>query len=156
MDWPSLRTELPDQDATEAWGKKLAVVLKPGLVMGLKGPLGAGKTTLVRALLRGLGVTGHIKSPTYALLEIYEVSRLYLYHFDFYRINSIYELEDAGFREYFNAQGLCFVEWPERALDWLPPVDIWLELEPDGVGRRLTVSAGTVEGVACLERLQKV
>ena len=120
----------------------------------LKGELGAGKTTLVRAVLRALGVEGNIKSPTYPVLETYNVSSLYLYHFDFYRIKSHSELEDAGFRECFGGSGLCFVEWPEKAGEWLPAADVTLELRTtEGEGRKLTMTAGSLLGRQCLERI---
>ncbi|VAY86715.1 ATPase with strong ADP affinity (fragment) [mine drainage metagenome] len=116
--------------------------------------MGAGKTALIRGILRGLGVTGTIRSPTYALLEIYELSRLYCYHFDFYRINSPESLEDSGFRECFRSDSLCLVEWPEKVSTWLPPADVALMLEPAaGAGRLLQVRHTSVHGMKCLEPL---
>lgn len=142
---------LPNVTATENWGRQFAAGLKPGVLVLLKGELGAGKTTLVRAVLRALGVEGNIKSPTYPVLETYNVSSLYLHHFDFYRIKSQSELEDAGFREVFGGPGLCFVEWPERAGEWLPAADVSIELSTKGEGRKLTVIAGSSLGRQCLE-----
>jgi len=144
---------LPDAAATENWARAFATCLRPGMLILLKGDLGAGKTTVVRAVLRALGVEGNIKSPTYPVLETYNVSSLYLYHFDFYRIKSHSELEDAGFRECFGGMGLCFVEWPERAGDWLPAADVLIELRTEGEGRKLTVIAGSLLGRQCLERI---
>src|SRR6185369_7401985 len=93
---------LPDEAATQHFGAALAPRLRPGMVIFLEGDLGAGKTTLSRALIRALGHTGPVKSPTYALVEVYVFSSLYLYHFDFYRFESPEEFLDAGFGEYFN------------------------------------------------------
>lgn len=102
----------------------------------LSGDLGAGKTTFARAFLRTLGVSGRIKSPTYAILEPYELelqakSRLNLYHFDFYRFGSASEWEDAGFRELFDESAIILAEWPEKVARALPSPDLWLVLEND-------------------------
>jgi tRNA threonylcarbamoyladenosine biosynthesis protein TsaE len=141
---------LADEAATEAFGAELAPVLVPGLVVTLSGDLGAGKTALVRAVLRALGYAGKVKSPTYALVEIYAISSLYLYHFDFYRFNDPDEWHEAGFREYFNPQSVCFVEWPEKAGGLLPAADIAIRLRVEGTGRRIELEAGSEKGGQCL------
>ena len=117
------------------------------------GDLGAGKTTLTRGVLRGLGYSGKVKSPTYTLVELYNVSSLYLYHFDFYRFADPQEWEDAGFRDYFNAETVCLVEWPEKAGDFLPVPDLRIQLEVEQNGRSLHVHAETEAGKQCLARL---
>ncbi|MDE2342369.1 MAG: tRNA (adenosine(37)-N6)-threonylcarbamoyltransferase complex ATPase subunit type 1 TsaE [Betaproteobacteria bacterium] len=142
-----------EEPALEAWGARFASALGPGMLVVLRGELGAGKTTLVRAVLKALGVSGRVKSPTYPLLETYNVSSLYLYHFDFYRIKDPSELEDAGFRECFSGPGLCFVEWPERAGGWLPAPDITLTLLVEDTGRTLLAASGSDLGRQCLERM---
>jgi tRNA threonylcarbamoyladenosine biosynthesis protein TsaE len=139
---------------TIAFGRELAVGLKPGMVVYLKGDLGAGKTTLARGLLQALGVTERIKSPTYTLVEPYTISSLYLYHFDFYRLRYPDEWVDAGFREYFTRDAVCLVEWPENAGGKLPPADVTVELVVDGEGRALTLNANTEAGTNCLSRLK--
>jgi tRNA threonylcarbamoyladenosine biosynthesis protein TsaE len=144
---------LPDEDATLAFGAALAYALTPGLTIYLIGDLGAGKTTLTRGVLRGLGYTGKVKSPTYNLVELYNVSSLYLYHFDFYRFADPQEWEDAGFREYFNAESVCLVEWPEKAGEFLPAADLRIELVAEQSGRSLQVHAATEAGKQCLARL---
>ena len=118
------RLTLADETATLLLGGQLAQVLHPGLVIFLRGDLGAGKTTFARGILRGLGYEGKVKSPTYNLIELYKISKLYLYHFDFYRFEDPAEWEDAGFREYFNAESICLVEWPEKADGLLPQADL--------------------------------
>src|SRR5215510_14675154 len=123
--------KLPDEDATLRLGAALASGVNPGQVLFVSGELGAGKTTLVRGLLRGLGHAGRAKSPTYALVEPYTFSRLHLYHFDFYRFKDRSEWLNSGFREYFNPHSVCVIEWPERAADLLPPPDLWVRLDPD-------------------------
>ena len=115
---------MPDEAATLALGRELAPLLVPGMVVWLEGELGAGKTTLARALLRGLGHTGPVKSPTYTLVEVYVVSSLYWYHFDFYRFNNPEEFDDAGLGEYFREDSICLVEWPAKATGHVPPADL--------------------------------
>lgn len=134
-------------------GRRLAGALQPGLVIHLRGDLGAGKTTLARGLLRGLGYEGRVKSPTFTLLEPYKFSRLNLYHFDFYRFLDPEELADAGFREYFNPQSVCLIEWPDKAPD-LPPADLDIRLEAAPAGRAVALTAQTEIGRRCLDSLQ--
>jgi tRNA threonylcarbamoyladenosine biosynthesis protein TsaE len=143
-----------DESHLVDWASRLAGLLRPGMVVALEGPLGAGKTTWARAMLRSLGVTGPVKSPTYALLEPYDLGELYFYHFDFYRIESPLELEDAGFRECFDGHAICLVEWPEKAGAWLPPVDLRIQLEISGESRNITLVAQSARGRACLEQMQ--
>ena len=149
----SLNTFLPDADATLALGAAIARALEPGLVFFLRGELGAGKTTLVRGVLRGLGFEGRVKSPTYALVELYTVSRLDLHHFDFYRFQDPREWIDAGFRETFNGHNICLIEWPEKAAGLLPPADVEIVLESSGSGRSASLRASSPQGGRHLTRL---
>ena len=142
----SLDLKLPDRAATEALGAALAPGARPGRAIHLRGDLGAGKTTLVRGLLRALGHAGRVKSPTYTLVEPYELSSLHFYHFDFYRLKNQEEWEQGGFREYFNAQALCAVEWPERAHGLLAPPDLDIELRFEGEHRRARLDARSADG----------
>ncbi len=144
---------LSDEEATLALGAALAPGMAPGMVVTLRGELGAGKTTLVRGLLRALGVTGRVKSPTYALVEVYEVSRLNFYHFDFYRFHDPREWIDAGFREIFNGRNACLIEWPERAAGWLPPADLDIAIEMRDPGRLAVLTAGSPAGERLLASL---
>jgi tRNA threonylcarbamoyladenosine biosynthesis protein TsaE len=144
---------LENEDATLLLGRALAVVLAPGMVVYLIGDLGAGKTTLARGMLRGLGYSGRVKSPTFTLVEVYEVSRLYLYHFDFYRFHDPQELAESGFREYFNPLSVCLVEWPEKAAG-LAPADLRVLMHVAGSGRNVHIFADTEAGVSCLKRLK--
>jgi tRNA threonylcarbamoyladenosine biosynthesis protein TsaE len=150
----SLDIKLPDAAATAALGEALAKGAGPGRVLHLRGDLGTGKTTLVRGLLRALGHAGRVKSPTYTLVEPYTLSSLHLYHFDFYRLKDRSEWANAGFREYFHAQAMCVVEWPERAGGLLPPPDVEVQLDFDGEARRATMEARTSTGAAWLSSLQ--
>ena len=144
---------LPDEVATLALGTRLARVLEPGLFVALSGDLGSGKTTLTRGILRGLGYQGKVKSPTYTLVELYNLPKLDLYHFDFYRFNDPQEWVDAGFRDYFEPRNLCLVEWPERVRDLLPAPDMRISLAVEADGRRARIAAETEHGKRCLERL---
>lgn len=125
--------DLIDENATLQFGHAFARVMQPGVCFFLQGNLGAGKTTFVRGFLAGLGFHGRVKSPTYTLLESYEISQengliLNVNHFDLYRFNDDEEWEAAGFREAFNAQSVCLIEWPEKAENILPKPDIELTL----------------------------
>jgi tRNA threonylcarbamoyladenosine biosynthesis protein TsaE len=145
----------PDEASTQAFAAALAG--EPGLaqaVIELRGELGAGKTTLVRHLLRALGVRGRVKSPTYAVVEPYELAGLSIWHFDFYRLNDPREWEDAGFRDIFAGPGLKLAEWPEKAAGVLPrpDVEIHLDVLPDQ-SRSAALQAQTVTGHALLRAL---
>lgn len=123
------------------------------MTLFLEGDLGAGKTTLTRGILRGLGFAGRVKSPTYTLVEPYVVSNLYLYHFDLYRFSDPSEWEDAGFRDYFNRESVCLIEWADKAEGLLPTPDWLITLVPEGEGRQITLIANTEHGAACLATL---
>jgi tRNA threonylcarbamoyladenosine biosynthesis protein TsaE len=146
-----LKTILPDENATLALGAALSHGFEPGLTVYLHGELGAGKTTLVRGALRALGYAGRVKSPTYALVELYTVSRLHLHHFDFYRFSDPREWIDAGFRDSFNGRNVSLVEWPEKAAGHLPPADVDVTLDIQDAGRLATLRANTGAGEKCLQ-----
>jgi tRNA threonylcarbamoyladenosine biosynthesis protein TsaE len=121
----------------------------------LRGDLGAGKTTLVRHLLRALGATGRIKSPTYTVVEPYSLARGPAWHFDFYRFSDPREWLDAGFRDIFASPGLKLVEWPEKATGLLPDADWVLELHTqDDDSRQVRLTAQTARGQALLAALK--
>src|SRR5436190_11161310 len=145
-------TYLPDEGATAALGAKLAAGIGPAMRIYLRGDLGSGKTTLIRGLLRSLGVKDTVKSPSYTLVELYMVSRLNLYHFDFYRFLDAKEFEDAGLAGYFHGTGVCLVEWPERAGDALPRPDLDLTLAYAGSGRETGVKTNSEAGERCLAK----
>jgi len=147
------RLNLPDEAATTAFAGRFARVLQPGLVIYLRGNLGAGKTTLVRALLQALGYTGRVKSPTYTLVERYEAGGLHLRHFDLYRFRDAEEWEGSGFRDEFDGQNISLVEWPEQATGLLPPADISLTFEILQDGREVLLHAYTDAGQKCLNAL---
>ncbi len=157
----STRLALPDERSTARLGEALAraieahraAIERDGLVLGLSGDLGAGKTTLVRALLRALGVTGSVKSPTFALLEPYVVSSLNFYHFDFYRFEDPSEFDAAGFRELFGPGAVAAVEWPERAAGRLPTADLSITLRVRDDGREVDLAAAKQVGLACLQHV---
>lgn len=136
-----LTCHLPDPEATEALGRALAPALRPGMLVTLQGPLGSGKTALVRAMLHALGHQGRVRSPTYTLVEEYQLPQGPVYHFDFYRFATGSEADDAGFREHFDGRALCLVEWPEQAGAWLPPVQLAVRWLPAAQGRTLQLEA---------------
>ena len=126
------------------------------MVVTLAGDLGAGKTTLVRGLLRKLGWKGPVKSPTYTLVEYYPLSSLYFYHFDFYRFADPEEWETAGLAELFRRDSACIVEWPERVANLLPQPDLAIVLTHAGEGRDLVAASRSVAGDRCLAAIRSV
>jgi tRNA threonylcarbamoyladenosine biosynthesis protein TsaE len=144
---------LADEAVTLSLGDRLSRTLRAGQSIYLHGDLGAGKTTLVRGLLHGMGHVGKVKSPTYTLVEPYVISGLSLYHFDLYRFNDPEEWDAAGFRDYFNAATICLVEWPEKARELLPDPDIDIVLTPMGEGRQVRLTANTASGEKALDGL---
>jgi tRNA threonylcarbamoyladenosine biosynthesis protein TsaE len=146
---PIIRTvEWPDEAACAAFAGRLSreAGLRDAFVT-LQGPLGAGKTTFARHLLRALGVSGRIKSPTYAVVEPHQGRDFPVWHFDFYRFTDPREWEDAGFRDLFGQPGLKLAEWPEQAAALLPRADLALTIEPlDDTRRRVRVDARSALG----------
>lgn len=142
-----MKRQLDGAHATEAAGAALARAVRgQGGLITLAGELGAGKTTLVRGLLRGLGHVGAVRSPTYTLLEPYELADTVVWHLDLYRVAAADELDAIGLREAFDGSVLMLVEWPERAGAALPVADLRLTLAYDGDGRSLAAAAGTERG----------
>ena len=142
---------LPDTDATEALGQAVARARPGGAVVELRGDLGAGKSTLARALLRALGVAGAIRSPTYTLVERYPVEGGEAWHLDLYRIGDAGELEFLGLDE--GAAELWLVEWPERGGAALPRADLQVDLSVEGNGRAARLVAASPQGQQWLERV---
>ncbi|MFT5594909.1 MAG: tRNA threonylcarbamoyladenosine biosynthesis protein TsaE [Oceanicoccus sp.] len=142
--------QFSDEQAMLAWTHSKASALQAGLVIHLHGDLGMGKTTLSRGFIQGLGHKGNVKSPTYTLVEPYELGTLRVYHFDLYRLSDPEELEFMGVRDYFADDSLCLIEWPEKGVGILPEADIDIVIEPWQEGRQLTLSSHTAKGRAQL------
>lgn len=141
------------EDEMLALGAQLAAALLPGTVVYLEGDLGMGKTTLSRGIIQALGHEGAVKSPTYTLVEPYELAARTIYHFDLYRLGDPEELEFMGIREYFDDKALCLVEWPERGLGVLPGADLVINIERENAGRRLQLVASGLKGLAIAAQL---
>lgn len=145
---------LKDEQATLDFAASCAQILTGGGLVFLEGDLGAGKTTFSRGLIRALGHQGSVKSPTYTLVEVYELPKLVVCHFDLYRLADPEELEFIGIREYLNQGALCLIEWAEKGMGVLPSADITLTLSDHSGGRSVAWSAHTVQGQIWLEQLQ--
>ena len=144
----------PDEASMVACGAQLAAACEPGLIVFLRGELGMGKTTLSRGFIQSLGHTGAVKSPTYTLVEPYQLGEWQVYHFDLYRLGDPQELEFMGIRDYFDDESICLVEWSERGKGVLPPADLVITIEQQGLGRALAFSATTALGKAVIARMQ--
>lgn len=129
-----------EQDLLQLAGK-LARVVRAGTVIFLQGPLGAGKTTFSRGFLAALGHQGKVKSPTYTLLEQYQLASMTINHFDLYRLVDEEELEQIGIRDYFQPSAVSLIEWPEKAANLLPKPDIQCEIDFVEEGRTITLAA---------------
>jgi tRNA threonylcarbamoyladenosine biosynthesis protein TsaE len=151
---------LPNELATAGLAQQLAVLLihpstRLNACITLDGELGAGKTTFVRHMLQALGVTGRVKSPTYAVVEPYEVDAGHIWHFDFYRFTDPQEWEDAGFRDIFASEGLKLCEWPANAQGMLPAPDIAMHIRVDDDDQRhIALNSHTAMGSVLLSRLE--
>lgn len=150
-----LSVELKDENATVLIGKKLSQAVKAGAVVYLHGDLGAGKTTFTRGVIQGLGHKGNVKSPTYTLVEPYELGDVNAYHFDLYRLGDPEELEFMGIRDYFELNSLCLIEWPEKGLGVLPEADLDITLEYADVGRFINMIANNDKGESILLFLEQ-
>jgi len=145
---------LDSEAATINLGRLLAPALDAAGVIFLSGGLGAGKTTLCRGLLRGLGYDGAVKSPTFTLVEPYELERGSVYHFDLYRLAHPGELDYLGAEDYFAAEALCLIEWPERGAGFLPTPDLELTLTVTSeASRQVQLRAQTLKGERAMARL---
>jgi len=144
---------LDNEVATLDCGDKFSRIMTNGLVVYLHGDLGAGKTTFVRGVLHSLGHVGKVKSPTYTLVEPYTIFNYNIYHFDLYRFIDEEEWDAAGFRDYFNAQSICMIEWPDKAENVLPEPDIHVHLSHYQNARKIKFSAGSAIGAQCLKKL---
>ncbi|WP_322407446.1 tRNA (adenosine(37)-N6)-threonylcarbamoyltransferase complex ATPase subunit type 1 TsaE [Idiomarina sp. PL1-037] len=145
--------ELADEEETLALAKKFSQALQAPLVVYLQGELGAGKTAFCRGVIQALGHSGAVKSPTYTLVEPYQLQGWRIHHFDLYRLADPEELEFMGIRDYFSEDTLNFIEWPDKGYGWLPSADIEIRIEYAGTGRKLTFSALTDAGKKIIKTL---
>jgi tRNA threonylcarbamoyladenosine biosynthesis protein TsaE len=148
------RQWLADEPATLVFAARCSVFLRTGGLVFLEGDLGAGKTTFARGLLRALGFQGAVKSPTYTLMESYQVSGVSIYHCDLYRLADPEELEYLGLRELFDSDTLWMVEWPERGMGWLPAPDLVIEFAWHECGRHAMMRATSARAQAWLADLR--
>ncbi|MBV9575734.1 MAG: tRNA (adenosine(37)-N6)-threonylcarbamoyltransferase complex ATPase subunit type 1 TsaE [Gammaproteobacteria bacterium] len=135
------------------FAEKLATITPAGTVIFLYGSLGAGKTTFARGFLRGLGYEGKVKSPTYTLVEPYDVADKQIFHFDLYRLKSANELEEIGIQDYFSASAICLIEWPDNGMPLLPKPDLACYIVFTTSGRELRLEACTEQGKKILQQL---
>jgi tRNA threonylcarbamoyladenosine biosynthesis protein TsaE len=151
---------LADEMATIAMGNRIAEIvkseLKAGITVYLNGDLGAGKTTLTRGFVQGMGHIGHVKSPTYTLVEPYDLQEWQVYHFDLYRLADPEELEYMGIRDYFNSNSCSFIEWPEKGFGMIAAADMVIDLTYIGEQRSITIQASSAIGQQILLALSKV
>jgi tRNA threonylcarbamoyladenosine biosynthesis protein TsaE len=152
MSTPVLKT-IPDEEAMLVFGDALAKAVAGGAIVYLHGQLGAGKTTLVRSMLRSMGYAGKVKSPTYTIVEPYEIGSVIVYHFDLYRLNTPDELEQIGMADYAGADAICLIEWPEKGFPLLPMPDLACYIEIKGQSRVLRLESQTARGEVILTQL---
>lgn len=148
-----MRRVIRDEQEMLALGGALAQACHSAAVIYLRGELGAGKTTLVRGFMRGMGYAAPVKSPTYTLIEPYELGARRLYHLDLYRVREAGELDHLGIRDLYDDDVIMLVEWPERGGRFLPPADVALDIDYASDGRHVILESFTAAGNAILQRL---
>jgi tRNA threonylcarbamoyladenosine biosynthesis protein TsaE len=150
----NLQLFLPDEASTEAFAARVAGVIERATVIYLEGDLGAGKTTFSRGFIQSLGHIGKVKSPTYTLVEPYEIDPWRIFHFDLYRLSDPEELEYMGIRDYFDDDCLCLIEWPDKGIGLLASADLHISIEFSQAGRALKLEALSAYGIKLLTKLQ--
>ncbi len=145
---------LPGPEQTVKLGKQLSNAIEPPCIIYLVGDLGAGKTTLSRGIIQGFGFNGAVKSPTYTLVEPYELDKVNIYHFDLYRLADPEELEYIGIREYFDDNSICIIEWPEKGAQWLAEPDLVVNMIHDNEQRRVELQAKSSTGESIIQQLK--
>ena len=150
----SVNVYLDNELDTVELGRRLAAIITPPLILNLSGELGAGKTTLSRGLIQAFGHEGAVKSPTYALVEPYELAGVDLFHFDLYRLSDPEELEYMGIRDYFTENSICIVEWPDRGHGAIPDADISCHIKYVGEGREVEIVSGSEKGQLLLSKFK--
>jgi tRNA threonylcarbamoyladenosine biosynthesis protein TsaE len=151
---PVTHYDLANEEATVALAGKLAQQCHQGMVIYLEGDLGAGKTTFSRGFIQGLGHTGNVKSPTYTLVEPYEIADWRVFHFDLYRLSDPEELEYMGIRDYFDSDCICLIEWPDKGAGLLALADLHISIEYTQKGRFLSMQAKSAKGSDLLKQLK--
>jgi tRNA threonylcarbamoyladenosine biosynthesis protein TsaE len=146
---------IPDEDQMLAFGSRLALLCGDTALIFLYGNLGAGKTTLTRGFLRGLGYEGRVKSPTYTLVEPYDIHHQKVFHFDFYRLQNPEELEFIGIQDYLIPEAISLIEWPEHGAGILPTADLSCYIEPESDGRQIRIEAHSAHGRDILKHLNE-
>jgi tRNA threonylcarbamoyladenosine biosynthesis protein TsaE len=150
---PAFHKQIPTEEDMLAWAGQLALAISEGAIIFLQGSLGAGKTTFARGFMRGLGYEGKVKSPTYTLVEPYEINGRAIYHFDLYRLKEAKELEQIGIEEYMSSSAICLIEWPTHGFPVLPEPDLICHLTFKEPGREMRIEAQTERGSAIIEQL---
>lgn len=150
-----LAPKLTSEDEQVALGRRIGSACQGGEVIHLVGELGAGKTTLSRGVLRAFGYEGAVKSPTYTLVEPYELDPLSIYHFDLYRLGDAEELEYMGIRDYFHEHSVCLIEWPEKGQGVLPEPDVVISIKVEADGSRTITAQGfSDQGLALIDAVK--
>ncbi len=147
--------ELETEADTQHLGETIGKNLNAPLVCYLRGELGTGKTRLVRAIIQSLGYSGNVKSPTYTLVEPYQLEPFNVYHFDLYRLSDSQELDFLGIRDYFDQQSVSFIEWPDKGEGWLEKADVSISLEFNGTGRKFYLETHTDNGNNLISKLKQ-
>ena len=150
---PVLERKIATEEGMLEFGAALASALSPGCIVFLQGDLGVGKTTLCRGIIEGMGISGRVKSPTYTLVEPYDAGGQPVFHFDLYRLGDPEELEFLGYRDYFDDEGICLIEWPERGRGMLPTPDLTVRIVATAETRTLSLESDGTKGDIIINQL---
>jgi tRNA threonylcarbamoyladenosine biosynthesis protein TsaE len=149
-----IELRLTGEAEQEALGRRLALNCRAPCIVYLEGDLGAGKTTLARGFLRGIGYQGRVKSPTYTLLEPYELDNLNCYHFDLYRLADAEELAYLGIEDLLTENSVLLIEWPEKGVGGLPAADLRIKIQHDSLSRQISIVGVSEQGIEIIQEIQ--
>lgn len=155
MSLNSFEQLLPSELDTDALGNDIASLIRDGIIIYLVGDLGAGKTRLAQGIIHGLGFSGHVKSPTYTLVESYRVNDSAIFHFDLYRLMDPMELEFMGIQDYFDYDNIILIEWPDKGAGMIEQADVRIHLDYAEQSRKVLLTSETERGAAVINKLKQ-